>query len=168
MEAHYSRQAALPHFSGHYRQRGRGFGALAAGIGRFALPLAKRFLVPAAKKIGRELLMQAAPELIDVVTKKKSAKQAAKNTIRKTVQKQVGGGSNSKHKLQSASDRRLRRRRGRQMSSNKKRAKTSGGSNRTKRLAAARKKRPKKTAIRRQTRTGRSRADFFSNVRHVK
>ena len=42
MEAYYSNQASqsMPHFSGHYRQRGSGFGALAAGIGRVALLLA--------------------------------------------------------------------------------------------------------------------------------
>ena len=54
----------MPHFSGHYRQRGSGFGALAMGIGRVALPLARKFIVPAAKLIGKELLVQAAPELI--------------------------------------------------------------------------------------------------------
>ena len=42
MEAYYNNQASnsMPHFAGHYRQRGSGFGALAAGIGRVALPLA--------------------------------------------------------------------------------------------------------------------------------
>ena len=40
MDSYYENQAtSLPHFSGHYRQRGSGFGALAAGIGRVALPL---------------------------------------------------------------------------------------------------------------------------------
>ena len=67
---HHQASANMPHFSGHYRQRGSGFGALAAGIGRFALPLARKFILPAAKKIGRELLVQGAPELIDVVTTK--------------------------------------------------------------------------------------------------
>ena len=44
MDSYYVNQAtSLPHFSGHYRQRGSGFGALAAGIGRVALPLARRF-----------------------------------------------------------------------------------------------------------------------------
>ena len=44
MDSYYANQAtSLPQFSGHYRQRGRGFGALAAGIGRVALPLARRF-----------------------------------------------------------------------------------------------------------------------------
>ena len=36
------------------------------------------------KKLGRELLMSAAPELIDVAMKKKSPKQALKNTVTKT------------------------------------------------------------------------------------
>ena len=44
------------------------------------------------KKLGRELLMSAAPELIDVAMKKKSPKQALKNTVTKTARKQLGGG----------------------------------------------------------------------------
>ena len=86
MEAYYSNQASqsMPHFSGHYCQRGSGFGALAAGIGRVALPLARRIIWPAAKRIGRELLVQGAPELVEVATKRKSAKQALKSTVAKT------------------------------------------------------------------------------------
>ena len=66
MEAYYSNQASqsMPHFSGHYRQRRSGFGALAAGIGRVGLPLARRIIWPAAKRIGRELLVQSALELV--------------------------------------------------------------------------------------------------------
>ena len=33
MEAYYHKQATMPHFSGHYRQRGSGLGDLAKGIG---------------------------------------------------------------------------------------------------------------------------------------
>ena len=91
MEAYYHQQSVSPYFSGHYRQRGSGFGALAAGIGRAVLPIARKFLWPVAKKIGRELIVQAAPELVEVVTKKKSPKQAIKSTVQKTVRKQVGG-----------------------------------------------------------------------------
>ena len=59
MDSYYANQASsLPHFSGHYRQRGNGFGALASGIGRVALPLARKFVLPAAKRIGKELLLQ--------------------------------------------------------------------------------------------------------------
>ena len=81
----------MPHFSGHYRQRGSGFGALAAGIGRVALPLARKFLWPPAKKIVRDLLVQGAPELVEVATKRKSAEQAVKSTVAKTARKQIGG-----------------------------------------------------------------------------
>ena len=57
MESYYTNQAsALPYFSGHYRQRGSGFGALASGIGRTALPLARKFIIPAAKRDGKKLL----------------------------------------------------------------------------------------------------------------
>ena len=65
MESYYSNQASLPHFSGYYRQRGSGFGALARGIGRFALPLAKKYLLPAAKTIGKELIAQGTPEILE-------------------------------------------------------------------------------------------------------
>ena len=52
MEAYYSNQASqsMPHFSGHYRQRGSGFEAPAAGIGRVALPLAKKLYGPLPKE----------------------------------------------------------------------------------------------------------------------
>ena len=83
MDSYYHNQANLPHFSGHYRQRGSGFGALALGIGRVALPLARKFVIPAAKKIGKELLLQAAPELIEVATKRKSLSRHSKAPLEK-------------------------------------------------------------------------------------
>ena len=82
MEAYYHNQATMPHFSGQYRRRGSGFGALAMGIGRVALPLARKFIVPAARRIGKELLVRAAPELVDKATRKKTPKQALKNTVK--------------------------------------------------------------------------------------
>ena len=91
MESYYTNQASsLPYFSGHYRQRRGGFGALASGIGWIALPLARKFNLPAAKRVGKKLLLQSVPELVDVVSKK-SLKQALKNTILNTVKKQTGG-----------------------------------------------------------------------------
>ena len=71
--------------------RGSGFGALAAGIGRVAPPLARRFILPIATRIGKELLKQSVPKILDVVSNNKSPKQAVKNTISKTVKKQTGG-----------------------------------------------------------------------------
>ena len=92
MEAYYNNQLSnsMPHFSGHYRQRGIGFSALAAGIGRVALPLARRFIWPAAKTIGRELLVQGAPELLEFATKK-SAKHAMKSTVAKQRENKLEG-----------------------------------------------------------------------------
>ena len=86
----------MPHFSGHYRKRGSGFGALAAGNGGVALPLAPKFLWPAAQKIDRDLLVQGAPKLVEVATKRKPAKQAVKSTVAKRVRKQKGGSLQSR------------------------------------------------------------------------
>ena len=148
MEAYYSNQASqsMPHFSGHYRQRGSGFGALAAGIGRVALPLARKFLWPAAKKIGRDLLVQGAPELVEVATKRKSAKQALKSTVAKTARKQIGGSLQSRI----ASGRKIIRRKRRQYTTPNQKRKIS-----TRRIIS-RKPRPK-----------RSRLDFFSRVKNA-
>ena len=148
MEAYYSNQASqsMPHFSGHYRQRGSGFGALAAGIGRVALPLARKFLWPAAKKIGRDLLVQGAPELVEVATKRKSTKQALKSTVAKTARKQIGGSLQSRI----ASGRKIIRRKRRQYTRPNQKRKIS-----TRRIIS-RKPRPK-----------RSRLDFFSRVKNA-
>ena len=140
MDSFYANQAtSLPHFSGHYRQRGSGFGALAAGIGRVTLPLARRFILPTAKRIGKELLKQSFPELLDVVSSKKSPKQALKNTISNTVIKQTGGA-----------------RFGQQMKMIRSRSKKSPRKTLTKqKLVISKQKVPK-----------RSRSDFFSQVKY--
>ena len=150
MEAYYSNQASqsMPHFSGHYRQRGSGFGALAAGIGRVALPLARKFLWPAAKKIGRDLLVQGAPELVEVATKRKSAKQALKSTVAKTVRKQIGGSLQSRI----ASGRKIIRRKRRQY--------TRPRSNQKRKISTRR-------IISQKPRPKRSRLDFFSRVKNA-
>ena len=90
MDAYYTRQAVLPHFTGHSRQCGSGIGSLAAGVGRVALPFAKKFLQPTVKSIGKDLIANTLPELVEVVSKKKSPKEAAKSAIRKTIKKQIG------------------------------------------------------------------------------
>ena len=71
---------------------GGGFGSLATGIGHDNIPFAGRVILPAAKKLGRELVMSAASELIDADMKKKSLKQALNNTVTKIGRKQLGGG----------------------------------------------------------------------------
>lgn len=144
MDAYYASQSSnsMPYFSGHYRQRGSGFGALAAGIGRVALPIARKFIWPTAKRIGRELISQAAPEVADVVMKKKTAKQAFKNTVKKTARKQFGGSLHYRVR------------------------KSYSRPSKTKR--SVRQRKSKRRVIPSKSRLQRSRVDFFSRVKHAK
>ena len=61
----------LPHFRGYSRQKGRGFGALAQTVVRTAIPFLRRYVVPAAKRVGAGLLDIAAPEVGNVLIGKK-------------------------------------------------------------------------------------------------
>ena len=96
MENYYRQQNSQPHFSSYARQKGAGIGALAVGIGRVALPFARKILLPAVKRIGRDFLSEANPEAIEVATKRKSVKQATKSAIKKTAKRQIGGGAKRK------------------------------------------------------------------------
>ena len=60
----------LPKYKGMGRQRGRGFGALAQVIGGTAISLLRKHIVPAAKRVGADLLEFAVPEVADVSGKK--------------------------------------------------------------------------------------------------
>ena len=64
----------LPYYKGIGRQRGRGFGALAQVIGRTAIVFLRKYIVPAAKRVGADLLEFAVPEVADVVSGKKISK----------------------------------------------------------------------------------------------
>ena len=54
------------------RQRGRGFGALAQVIGRISIPFLRKYIVPAAKLVGADLLEFAAPKIAEVVSGRKN------------------------------------------------------------------------------------------------
>ena len=88
-----SRQVEIPYYSAVGRQRGRGFGALARIIERTAIPFLRKNIVPAAKRVGADLLEIAVPESAEVVTGRKNFKTAAKSVGRQTLRKQLGGGS---------------------------------------------------------------------------
>ena len=75
---------------------GRGFGALAQVIGRTAIPFLRKYIVPAAKRVGADLLEFAAPEIGEVISGRKSFKSAAKSVGRQTLRKQLGRGSRRK------------------------------------------------------------------------
>ena len=87
-----SRQVEIPYYRGVGRQRGRGFGALAEVIGRTATPFLRKYIVPAAKRVGADLLEFAAPEIGEVISGRKSFKSAAKSVGKQTLRKQLGEG----------------------------------------------------------------------------
>ena len=88
-----SRQIEIPFYRGVGRQRGRGVGALAQVIGRTAIPFLRKYIVPAAKRVGADLLEIAVPEIAEVVSGRKKIKTAAKSVGRQTLRKQLGEGS---------------------------------------------------------------------------
>ena len=91
-----SRQVEIPYYRGVGRQRGRGFAALAQVIGRTAIPFLRKYIVPAAKRVGADLLKFAVPEIAEVVSGRKNFRTAAKSVGRETLRKQLGEGSRRK------------------------------------------------------------------------
>ena len=93
-----SRQVEIPYYRAVGRQRGRGFGALAQVIGRTATPFLRKYIVPAAKRIGADMLEFTAPEIGEVISGRKSFKTAAKSVGKKTLKKPLGERSRSKQR----------------------------------------------------------------------
>ena len=88
-----SREVEISYYRGVARQRRRGFGALAQVIGRTAIPFSRKYIVPAAKRVGDDLLEFAVPETAEIVSGRKNIKTAAKSVGRQTLTKQLGEGS---------------------------------------------------------------------------
>ena len=101
----------LPYFRGYARQRGRGFGAFAQTIGRTAIPFLRRYVVPAAKRVGADLIEMAAPEIGNVLTGKKKLKSVAADVGKKTIGKQLGAGKTKKRRIIRRSPPKISRRR---------------------------------------------------------
>ena len=93
-----SREVEIPYYRGVGRQRGRGFGALEQVIGRTAIPFLRKYIVPAAKRVGADLLEFAVPEIAEVVSGRKNIKSAAKSVGRQTLRKQLGEGQGSRRR----------------------------------------------------------------------
>ena len=91
-----SRQVEIPYYRAVGRERGRGFGALAQVIGRTAIPFLRKYIVPAAKRVGADLLEFAAPKIGEVISGRKSFKSAAKSVGKETLRKQLGEGEGSR------------------------------------------------------------------------
>ena len=92
------RQVEIPYYRGVGRQRGRGFGALAQVIGRNAIQFLRKYIVPAAKRVGADLLEFAAPEIGEVFSGRKSFKSAAKSVGKQTLKKQLGEAEGSRRR----------------------------------------------------------------------
>ena len=75
------------------RQRGKGFGARAQGIGRNAIPFLRKSVVPAPERIGADMSEFAEPEIGEVFSGRKSFKTAAKSVGKQTLEKQLVSGS---------------------------------------------------------------------------
>ena len=82
----------LPYYKGIGRQRGSGFSALGQVFGRAAIPFLRKNIVPAAKRVGADLLELAVPEVGDVASGKKNFKTAAKSVGIQKLRRQLGGG----------------------------------------------------------------------------
>ena len=85
-----SRQVEIPYSRGVGRQRGRGFGALAQVIARTAIPFLRKYIVPAAQRVGADLLEFAVPEIAAFVRGRKNFKTAAKSVGKQSLKKTIG------------------------------------------------------------------------------
>ena len=85
-------QVEIPYYRRVGRQRERGFCALAQVIGRTAIPFLRRYVVPAAKRIGADMFEFAAPEIGKVISDRKSSTSAAKNVGKQNRKKHLGSG----------------------------------------------------------------------------
>ena len=68
-------RTSLPYFKGVPRQRGRGLGSLAGTVVSTAFPILKKYYVPAAKRIGRDLFETGASEVGNVLSGKTNIKK---------------------------------------------------------------------------------------------
>ena len=146
-----SRQVEIPYYRGVGRQRGRGFRALAEVIGRSSIPFLRKNIVPAAKRVGADLLEFAEPKIAEVVSNRKNFKTAAKSVGRQTSRKQLGEGEGSRRRNGAV---------GVQQGSRQKGA-VGGGEGGSRKRTASRIFPTKSTK-----QTNQSRRDIFTNVSH--
>ena len=88
-----SRQVEIPYYRAVRRQRARGFGALAQVSAKIAFPFLRKYIAPAARRVGADLLEFAVAEVAEVVSGGKNFKTAAKSVGKQTLKKQLGEGS---------------------------------------------------------------------------
>ena len=96
MDTHYEAQIGFSNnvqaHGGPARQFGSGaagLGALAVRVGWCALPLVKKYALPLAKKLGRNLVTAAIPEIGQIIAGKKKIKKAAKDSVNRSISKSI-------------------------------------------------------------------------------
>ena len=86
MDAHYDFQIRQQHqqftFHGPARQFGSGgMGAIAMRMGRVAMPLLKKYVLPVAKEFGKNLVSSSVPEFANIVSGKKRPRKAVRDVL---------------------------------------------------------------------------------------
>lgn len=102
MDGYYQQQALNNYFRGPARQRGAGFGSLALSVARQAIPFVAKYILPSAKRVGKEFARNMLPEVVDLATGKTTVKKAVKRAATTTAKKQLGGGPATKRKRTSS------------------------------------------------------------------
>ena len=82
------RQVEISFYRGIGRQRGRGFGAFAQVIQKTAIPVLRKYIVPAAKSPA-DMLEFVLPEIADNVSGGKIFKTAAKSVGKQTLRNKM-------------------------------------------------------------------------------
>ena len=62
-------------------------------IGKTAFPFLRKYILPAAKRVGVDMLEFALPKIAELVSGRKINKTSAKSVERQTLKKQLGSGS---------------------------------------------------------------------------
>ena len=97
----YKQNPLNNYYRGPVRQRGSGLGSLALKVARHALPIFSKYVLPSAKRVGKEFAVNLLPEVLDLVTGQEPPshfKKAIKRAAGKTVKKQLGTGGATKRR----------------------------------------------------------------------
>jgi len=97
----YKQNPLNNYYRGPVRQRGSGLGSLALKVARHALPIFSKYVLPSAKRVGKEFAVNLLPEVLDLVTGQEPPshfKKAIKRAAGKTVKKQLGTGGKRRRK----------------------------------------------------------------------
>ena len=97
----YKQNPLNNYYRGPVRQRGSGLGSLALKVARHALPIFSKYVLPSAKRVGKEFAVNLLPEVLDLVTGQEPPshfKKAIKRAAGKTVKKQLGTGATKRRR----------------------------------------------------------------------